>query len=176
MGSWIPSYWYDEAASVSGSSRPLASLWRMMHNIDAVHGLYYAGLHFWSKLFGTSEFAVRFPSAIAVGLATAGLWVLAKRIGSPRFANLAAVVFILLPRTTWMGAEGRSMAIVTALVLWSTVLVIRLVCGDLRRRWWLAYAILLGTATAAHLFAALIAPVHLVAVVAFTGSSYLSVG
>src|ERR1700709_768814 len=65
-GSWIPSLWGDEAASVLSAERPLPSLFRMLGNVDAVHGTFYLFLHFWVSVFGASPFAVRFPSAIAI--------------------------------------------------------------------------------------------------------------
>lgn len=61
LGSWIPSLWGDEAASVLSTSRSLPSLFRMLAHVDAVHGTYFFGLPWWVALFGTSPFAVRFP-------------------------------------------------------------------------------------------------------------------
>src|SRR5689334_5816974 len=40
-GAARPSLWFDEAATISASTRSLPGLWRLIHNIDAVHGLYY---------------------------------------------------------------------------------------------------------------------------------------
>ena len=65
-GSWIPSYWGDEAASVMSAERSWSSLAELLGNIDAVHGLYYALLRVWVGAFGTAEVATRLPSAIAV--------------------------------------------------------------------------------------------------------------
>src|SRR6185312_5693405 len=59
IGSWIPSLWGDEAASVLSAERPLPSLFRMLGHVDAVHGTYYFLLHFWVALFGASPFSVR---------------------------------------------------------------------------------------------------------------------
>src|SRR3954469_22800654 len=77
-GSWIPSYWGDEAASVMSASRPFSSLASELTKIDAVHGAYYAFLHVWVNLFGTSELATRLPSAVAVGFMVAGTVVLVR--------------------------------------------------------------------------------------------------
>src|SRR6201991_4245674 len=63
-----PSFWYDEAATISASySRSLGQLWQMLNNVDAVHGLYYLLMHGWFQLFGASEFWSRAPSGLAVG-------------------------------------------------------------------------------------------------------------
>src|SRR5690242_10159314 len=40
-GAARPSLWFDEAATISAATRSLPELWRLLHNIDAVHGLYY---------------------------------------------------------------------------------------------------------------------------------------
>src|SRR5450432_27004 len=40
-GSWNPSFWGDEAASIMSAERPLSTLWAELSHIDAVHGLYY---------------------------------------------------------------------------------------------------------------------------------------
>ena len=40
-GAARPSFWYDEAATISASySRSLGQLWQMLGNVDAVHGLF----------------------------------------------------------------------------------------------------------------------------------------
>jgi Predicted membrane protein len=49
-GAGRPSFWYDEAATISASySRSLSQLWQMLSNVDAVHGLYYLIMHGWFK-------------------------------------------------------------------------------------------------------------------------------
>ena len=50
VGAGRPSFWYDEAATISASySRSLGQLWQMLSNVDAVHGLYYVLMHgFWN--------------------------------------------------------------------------------------------------------------------------------
>lgn len=46
-GSWIPSFWYDEVASVYASRRSLPDLIDLLRSTDIVHGAYYMGLHLW---------------------------------------------------------------------------------------------------------------------------------
>lgn len=165
-GSWIPSIWFDEAATISGSTRTLPQLWKMMHSIDAVHGAYYASMHVWTGLFGTSPFALRLPSALAIGVATAGVWFLARGFGTRTFAVAAACCFIVLPRVTWMGVEGRSWALATALAVWSMVVLLRLARRNATWVLWLAYALLNGVGVAVNLYLVLLAPVQLIALVA----------
>jgi mannosyltransferase len=126
-GSWIPSFWGDEAASVMSAERPLESLFMELGQVDAVHGAYYLFLHYWIGLFGTGELSVRLPSAIAVGFVVAGVVVLSDRLFTRRVALIAGIVSIVLPRITYMGAEGRSYAIATAVAVWLTILLLELI-------------------------------------------------
>ena len=54
-GAARPSLWFDEAATLSAGTRSVPELWRMVLNIDAVHGLYYLLMHGWFTVFPTTE-------------------------------------------------------------------------------------------------------------------------
>jgi mannosyltransferase len=130
-----PSLWFDEGATISAAaSRSLPELWRLLGHIDAVHGLYYLLMHGWFAVFPPTEFWSRVPSALAVGLAAAGVVVLTKQFSSRPTAVCAGVVFAILPRVTWAGVEARSYAFTAAAAIWLTVL---LVTSIRRNRWWL---------------------------------------
>jgi len=78
-GAGRPSFWYDEAATISAAySRSLSQLWHMLGNVDAVEGLYYVLMHGWFKIVPPTEFWSRVPSGLAVGVAAAGVVVLAS--------------------------------------------------------------------------------------------------
>ena len=156
-----PSFWGDEAASVMSAERSIPSLFRMLGTVDAVHGAYYLFLHFWIRLFGASETAVRFPSAIAVGFVVAGLYVIARQLSTRRVAVIAALVCAVLPRLVTIGGEGRSYAFSTAIAVWLTVLLLRLMDRRAIGRWpWLAYAAGLAIGIYAFLYLALLIAVH----------------
>ncbi|TFD77667.1 glycosyltransferase family 39 protein [Cryobacterium fucosi] len=164
FGSWQPSYWGDEAASVMSAERSLPSLFRMLGNVDAVHGAYYLILHFWIQAFGATEFSTRLPSAIAIGLATAGIFLLARRLADTTVATVSALVFVVLPRVTYMGAEARSTAMATAIAVWLMVLLMHIVrspaTGRLARTgMWAGYASLLAAGIYMFLYVALLIPV-----------------
>lgn len=145
-GAWVPSAWSDEAATLSAAGRPWGELGLLLRDTDAVHGLYYALVHLWSVPTGGGLLAVRLLSALAVGLAVAGVVVLGARVASPTAGTVAGVVLAVLPRTTWAATEARSSALALAAAVWLTVLLVVAVRRD-RRVLWAAYAVavLLGT-------------------------------
>lgn len=159
-GTWIPSLWGDEAASIMSARRDWGSLWALLGTVDAVHGLYYALLHVWIDLVGTSPFAVRVPSGIAVGAASAGLYLLVRRRATRGTALIAAAVFAVLPRVTFLATEARSLALATAAAVWLTLLLLRLLDAPMRRGWWWVYALGLALSTYLFLYLALLIPVH----------------
>ena len=172
-GSWRPSYWGDEAASVMSAERSLPGLFRLLDNVDAVHGAYYLVLHVWIDLFGSSELATRGLSAVFVGVATAGTFVLARTLISTRVGMLAALIFALLPRVTYMGSEARSAAVATAVVVWLTVLLVHLLRSrgqDVGTRFalWAGYAVLLALGIYFFLYVVLLIPVLALAVLLLT--------
>ncbi len=158
-GSWIPSYWGDEATSVMAAKRSWASLLDMATNIDAVHSLYYAFLHVWVGVAGIGEFATRLPSAIAVGIAVAGTVVLGRRLWGRRVAWLAGLAALGVPELTFMGMEARSYPFAIAATVWLTVLVLRL---RHRPSWWGWAGYAAGVAAATYLFVylLLLLPLH----------------
>lgn len=136
--SWVPSLWFDEAATVSATGRSWSELAAMLQNVDLVHAVYYSAIKLWFGLVGYSPLTLRLPSAIAVGVATALVVVLVRMLAAPRVAIIAGILFALLPRVTWAGTEGRSYALTTAV---ATALVIVFVVARRQtdRRWWVAY-------------------------------------
>jgi mannosyltransferase len=143
-GAGRPSFWYDEAATISASySRSLAQLWQMLSNVDAVEGLYYVLMHGWFKIFPPTEFWSRVPSGLAVGGAAAGVVVLGKQFSSRTVALASGVVCAILPRATWAGIEARPYALSMMAAVWLTVLFIRATRRD--NAWvWLSYGLALA--------------------------------
>lgn len=164
-GSWIPSLWGDEAASLMSATRPLPSLWHMLSYVDAVHGLYYLGLHAWIDVFGPSPFSIRFPSALAIGVCTAAVVWLCGRFEGIRFAVVAGVFTALEPRLIFAGEEARSYAIGAALAAVLIVILAELALRPGRAiGWWVGYAAVLTVAIWTFLYFALMVPAVLVIV------------
>jgi len=160
-----PWLWGDEAATISMANRSLPDLWATLERRDNVHGLYYMFMHFWYQLFGVTEFTSRLPSAIAVGIAAAGVVVLGKQLSTRTVAVTAGIVFAVLPRVTSVGIEARVYGLTMALAVWLTVLCLKAVRGEkLRASVWPVYGAVLSISILTNLFIALILPAHAVAV------------
>jgi mannosyltransferase len=169
-GAGRPSFWYDEAATISASyGRSLGQLWRMLGNVDAVHGLYYLIMHGWFRIFPPTEFWSRAPSGLAAGAAAAGIVVLGKQFSSRTVALSAGVVCAVLPRTTWAGIEARPYAMSMAAAVWLTVLLVY--AAHHERRWlWLCYGLSLGLSILLDMYLVLVLLAHLVFMCAFRRS------
>ncbi len=166
-GAARPSFWYDEAATISAAyGRSLGQLWHMLGNVDAVHGLYYVLMHAWFQIFPPTEFWSRVPSGLAVGGAAAGVVVLAKQF-SPRTTAVASGVFCaVLPRTTWAGIEARPYALSMMAAVWLTVLLVVAVRRE--SAWpWLPYGIVLATSILLDMYVVLLLIAHAVFIFAF---------
>ncbi|TXN31047.1 glycosyltransferase family 39 protein [Lacisediminihabitans profunda] len=157
--SWQPSIWYDEAATISATGRSWPQLWSLLAHVDAVHGLYYGGMHLWFDLVGYTPFTLRLPSALATGATGALTVLLVRRLVTGRIAVLAGLLLELLPRITWAGAEGRSYAATALLAVALTTLFVT-ACRSTRARWWVAYGLLAALSTVFFAYLALIVAAH----------------
>ncbi|WP_036466265.1 glycosyltransferase family 39 protein [Mycobacterium triplex] len=167
VGAGRPSFWYDEAATISAAySRSLGQLWQMLGNVDAVHGLYYLLMHGWFQIFAPTEFWSRAPSGLAVGGAAAGVVVLGNQFSSRTVALAAGVICAVLPRSTWAGIEARPYALSMMAAVWLTIL---FVCATRRHSaWiWLAYGVAQVVSVILDVYLVLLLLVHFAFVCAF---------
>jgi mannosyltransferase len=160
-GAGRPSFWYDEAATISASySRSVGQLWQMLGTVDAVHGLYYLLMQAWFELLPPTEFWSRAPSGLAVGGAAAGVVVLGKQFSSRTVAVSSGVICAVLPRTTWAGAEARPYALSMMAAVWLTVLFIH--ATRRANAWvWVFYGIAIATSVLLDLYLVLMVLAHL---------------
>jgi mannosyltransferase len=162
---WVPSLWYDEAATVTSAQRTWAQLWAELHSVDAVHGLYYALMHVWFWLVGYTPFTLRFPSALAVGVAAGLLVALGRRLGGRRLGITAGIVFLALPRVQWAGSEGRPYATITTLAVCLTLVgmtAVRRTRTGRSLHWWVAYGALALVAVTFNVYLSLAVVAHAV--------------
>jgi mannosyltransferase len=167
IGAGRPSFWYDEAATISASySRSLGQLWRMLSNVDAVHGLYYLLMHGWFQIVPPTEFWSRAPSGLAVGGAAAGVVVLGRQFSSRTVAVAAGAMCAILPRSTWAGVEARPYAVSMMAAVWLTVLLVHAARRD-SGRVWLCYGIALAVSVLLDVYLLLLVLTHVAFIWAF---------
>ncbi|TDN43657.1 mannosyltransferase [Curtobacterium flaccumfaciens] len=162
---WVPSLWYDEAATVTSAQRTWPQLWAELHNVDAVHGLYYSLMHVWFWLVGYTPFTLRFPSALAIGVAAGLVVALGRRLGGRRLGITAGLVFLALPRVQWAGSEGRPYATITTLAVCLTLVGLTAVRRTRTGRslhWWVAYGALALVAVTFNVYLSLAVVAHAV--------------
>ncbi|QFG22042.1 glycosyltransferase family 39 protein [Actinomadura sp. WMMB 499] len=134
-----PSLWLDEAATISMASRSYGDMFAVFGHLDLVHALYYMIMRPWVLAFGTGELAVRLPSALATAAAAAGVTVLARRLHGTPAGLLGGLAFAVAVQTSRWAQEARSYALVAAVAVLATYLLVRAVAPDARRRWpWFA--------------------------------------
>ncbi|MFI7070393.1 glycosyltransferase family 39 protein [Micromonospora sediminicola] len=155
--------WRDELATWSAATRPLPDLLRLTRVIDAATGPYYALMHGWTALVGTSPTALRLPSALAVAAAAALTARLGARLVGDRAGLLAGLLFAVLPATSRYGQEARPYALATLLAVLATLLLV-----DALRRptWgrWAGYALAVAALALVHLIALTLLAAHAVVV------------
>jgi mannosyltransferase len=159
-----PSFTEDEDATLLAIHRTFPQMVHLLGSVDVVHGAYYSLIWTVSRVFGTSELAVRFPSAIAMALAAGGVTLIGQRLVSPLAGLGAGLVFTVLPSVSWFAEDARDYALVTLLAVVASYLFIRaLEPVPRRRRWLIGYAMALLALGLANLFALLLIMAHAVA-------------
>jgi mannosyltransferase len=159
-----PQLWRDELASWSAASRTLPQLWATLHNIDAVLGIYYFGLHLWMAVFGDSATAMRLPSVFAMAAAAAVVALIGRRLGGNVAGLASGLVFAVIPSVSRYAQEARPYAFATFFAALATLMFLR---AMERPRWsrWAIYAVVVAAAGAANLIAVCVVAGHLIIVI-----------
>ncbi|MFD5558133.1 hypothetical protein ACFWIA_30385 [Streptomyces sp. NPDC127068] len=144
--------WGDEAVTHAMALRSVPEIWQTLTTVDAVHGLYYLLMHGVFEVFGPGLLALRLPSLLGICATATAVALLGRRLAGPRAGLLAGLVLPLLPDAQRYAQEGRSYALVCALVAIGTLLL------DERR--WRAYAVVMLAACLMHEFAVLALVAH----------------
>jgi mannosyltransferase len=114
----------DEVATVEVARRAPGQILEMITTIDAVFLPYYLFMHFWTQVFGHSEFAVRAPSIIAMGFAVGLTAELGRRLFDPVVGALAGLFLCVIPQISRYAREARPYAISCLLAVVATLLLI----------------------------------------------------
>ncbi|GGT04001.1 glycosyltransferase family 39 protein [Nonomuraea spiralis] len=163
VGSWGlsgPSLWRDESVSVLVARMPFAELRRFLADLDAVHALYYLLLRPFAALPGPLEIIVRLPSVLAFAAAAYGVAALARRLAGTRAALYAGLLYALTPIAARYAQEARSYALVSAVAVLATWLLVKLLDRPSTAAC-LAYGASVALLGWLHLYALLLIPAHL---------------
>ncbi|MEW2290554.1 glycosyltransferase family 39 protein [Streptomyces sp. NPDC047841] len=155
------SSWRDETVSYAVGRRSLGELWHLVHNIDAVHGLYYFLAHLVLAVWDDGVLSLRVLSVLGTLTAVVGVQAIGSRLGDPVTGFVAGAAFLCVPQVQFYAQESRSYALVSAAVVWATWFFVRAL-QDERRRWWVGYAVLLLLGGWLHVFALLVVLAHAV--------------
>jgi mannosyltransferase len=157
--------WRDESVTYQVAHRSLPEIWALLQNADAVHGLYYFLMHGLFALWDGGLVTLRLPSVLAVAVAAGLVGLTGCRIAGRGAGLLSGLVFALTPEVQMYAQEGRSYALVCALVALGTYLLLRCLTEP-SRRLWILYGLSLLAASWLHEFAVLALPAHGITVLA----------
>jgi 4-amino-4-deoxy-L-arabinose transferase-like glycosyltransferase len=113
---WLRSdLWLDEALSVNIAKLHVSQIPGALRH-DGAPPLYYLLLHFWMRLFGQGDFAVRALSGLASVLALPCVWFAGRRLAGQRGAFAAVMVMGTSPFAIGYANSSRMYSL---MVLWS---------------------------------------------------------
>jgi hypothetical protein len=123
------SFWADEGWTMllsdaySSDPSPVGSLSDVVRIMadDQHPPLYFAMLHYWIRLTGNSEFAIRLFSAFASLIGVALIYRLGKEMFSPGAGVAAALILALTDNDIMLAREARHYAQMSALVIASSL-------------------------------------------------------
>ena len=160
VGLTAQSLWRDEVDALIFATRPLSELLGMFRQPGQNGPLFFLALRPWLAAAGQSEFALRFPSALAGALAVPILYTLMRRmVGDRSPAAVAALLMATAPYLIWYGQEAKMYAVLTVLVPASLLLTLEVARRGGWWRWGLLY-VFTSLCFYTHLLAVLIVPVQ----------------
>lgn len=152
--------WRDESVTYQVAHRSPAEIWALLGNADAVHGLYYFFMHALYSVWEGGLVTLRLPSVLAVAAAAGLVGLTASRVAGRRAGVVSGLVFALTPEVQMYAQEGRSYALVCALVALATYLLTRALTGSSGWRGHAAYGLAVLAAGLLHEFAVLAVMAH----------------
>ncbi|MFJ9902810.1 hypothetical protein ACIRVK_07895 [Streptomyces sp. NPDC101152] len=155
--------WGDESVTFLVGRRTVPQIWRLLHSVDAVHGLYYLFMHLVLTV-RADEVALRLPSVCGAAVSAGLVGVLGLRLAGPRVGLWSGLLYACTPLIGHYAQEGRSYAIVSAGVIGSTLLLVTgLEAAPSTRPWpWRRYGAVLAVTCLLHEFAVLAVCAHAV--------------
>ncbi len=104
--------------------------------------LYFSFMHYWVALFGTSERALRLPSAVFGALATLMIFLLGRELFGPLVGCVSSLLMALSPEQIYFSQQARMYSLLPLLVISSTYALV-LVRKHSANRWlYFAYSLI----------------------------------
>jgi hypothetical protein len=155
----------DEAVSANHARLGLRGLWTVISTSDPNMSLYYVLLHFWVRLFGSNEAAVRSMTVVLAGAAAPVMVLLGKRLFGRGVGLLAGLLLVLGPFFLQYEQTARSYALVVLLVELSSYFFV-VTLEKTARAPLVGYVLSSALAVYAHYFAAYVLLVQLLTLLA----------
>jgi len=167
------SIWMDEAASILGADRSIADMLRMFRTEEVLQAPYYLFMHIWISIAGTSELALRAPSALGVAAAAGLTAMIGQRLYSPRVGVIAGVLLAITPTLTSVYArDARPYGLVLMAACAASLALVVVTEAPGRSRWVIygACVVILGLG---HALALTLLPSHAAFVIVRSGKQAL---
>ncbi|GGP77805.1 glycosyltransferase family 39 protein [Streptosporangium pseudovulgare] len=166
-GITVPSLWRDESVTGMAARMSLPELRALLADIDTVHALYYLLMRPFAALgaSGPVELMLRLPSLLAFAAAAYGVAVLGRRLAGPAAGLWSGLLYAVLPIMSRYAQEARGYALVSAVAVLATWLLVAALERPSRRRF-AGYGAAVALLGWLHLYALLLLAAHAVAVLA----------
>ncbi len=121
-----PSLWLDELGVKRIIMLPFSEVVKSAH-LTGFPPLYYVGMHFWVKIFGTSEFSLRFPSLTFSVISIIFIFKLSKELFNERIALISAFLLSIWPYSINYAQEAKPYAMIWLLGILSFLFFLRFI-------------------------------------------------
>lgn len=111
------SFWFDEAASYHYAQGTFAEVVRHSYTDETNPPGFHLLIHYWMRLVGIEEWALRIPSAIAGSVSLILMVFFARLFLSRRGSLIATALLACAPQHVWYSQECRAFAIWMMLIL-----------------------------------------------------------
>jgi mannosyltransferase len=136
------SVWFDEGYSILLAREPVGELWALTA-VDAHPPFYYLVLKAWTSLFGFDVWVMRALSAVCASLAIGAIFLTVRKLFTVKTALIVLPFLIMAPFALRYGYEIRMYALAALIGALATLVLVYAV-QDHKRRYWVAYAILVA--------------------------------
>lgn len=158
--------WTDEIDVFSFAGQPfdliVENIGRPGHN----GSLYYLIVHMWFSVTGSSLFALRYLSVLFGIITLSAVWGLGRFWFGNRGGHWLCMLMAISPYLVWYAQDGKMYSLVLAISALSTLVLLKALKEE-KWKYLIAFAFLTWIGWYIHIFYVLIAPVHLIAWIAY---------